>query len=125
MNIFHKLALQGLKKNRTRTVVTVVGVVLSAALFTAVATFGTSLLQYLIDGSKLKCGGWHINFVDVDLDFARERMADSEVADAVLYENIGYALLDGAKSAEKTYLFVAGFRGETFASLPVSLISGG
>lgn len=124
MNIFHKLALQGLKKNRTRTVVTVVGVVLSAALFTAVATFGTSLLQYLIDGSKLKCGGWHINFVDVDLDFARERMADSEVADAVLYENIGYALLGGAKSAEKPYLFVAGFTDETFASLPVSLISG-
>ena len=54
MNIFHKVALQGLKKNRTRTFVTVIGVVLSAALFTAVATFGTSLLQYLINGSIAK-----------------------------------------------------------------------
>lgn len=37
MNIFHKVALQGLKKNRTRTLVTIVGVALSAALITAVA----------------------------------------------------------------------------------------
>ena len=58
MNIFHKVALQGLKKNRTRTFVTVIGVVLSAALFTAVATFGTSLLQYLINGSIAKCGSY-------------------------------------------------------------------
>ena len=124
MNIFHKVALQGLKKNRTRTFVTVIGVVLSAALFTAVATFGTSLLQYLINGSIAKCGSWHIDFVNVDSDFVQERMGDSEVTDAALFENIGYALLNGAKSAEKPYLFVARFTDETFNSLPVTLISG-
>ena len=105
MNIFHKVALQSLKKNRTRTFVTVIGVVLSAALFTSVATFGTSLLQYLMNGSKLKCGSWHIDFVNVDSDFVKERMEDSEVTDAVLFENIGYALLDGAKSTEKPYTY--------------------
>ena len=124
MNIFYKLVLQDLKKNRTRTLVTVIGVILSAALFTTVATFGTSLLQYLVNGSKLKCGSWYIDFVDADSDFVQERMADSEVTDAVLFENLGYALLDGAKSPEKPYLFVAGFTEETFAKLPVTLISG-
>ncbi len=124
MNIFHKVVLQDLKKNRTRTLVTVIGVVLSAALFTTVATFGTSLLQYLVNGSKLKCGSWYIDFVDVGSDFVQERMADPEVTDAVLFENLGYALLDGVKSTEKPYLFVAGFTEETFAKLPVTLISG-
>lgn len=124
MNIFHKVALQGLRKNRTRTFVTVIGVVLSATLFTAVATFGTSLLQYLINGSIAKCGSWHLAFMDVDAGFVQERMADLEVTDAVTFENIGYALLDGAKSAEKPYLFVAGFTEETFDRLPVTLISG-
>ena len=76
MNIFYKLVLQDLKKNRTRTLVTVIGVILSAALFTTVATFGTSLLQYLVNGSKLKCGSWYIDFVDEDSDFVQERMAD-------------------------------------------------
>lgn len=124
MNIFHKVALQGLKKNRTRTFVTVIGVVLSATLFTTVATFGTSLLQYLINGSSAKCGSWYIDFVDVDSNFVQERINDSQVTDAVFFENIGYALLDGAKSAEKPYLFLAGFTDEAFDQLPVTLISG-
>ena len=124
MNIFHKVALQGLKKNRTRTFVTVIGVALSATLFATVATFGTSLLQYLINGSAAKCGSWHIDFVDVDSDFVQDRISDSQVTDAVAFENIGYALLDGAKSVEKPYLFLVGFTDEAFEQLPVTLISG-
>ncbi|MDE7323184.1 MAG: ABC transporter permease [Lachnospiraceae bacterium] len=124
MNIFHKVALQGLRKNRTRTFVTVIGVILSATLFTAVATFGTSLLQYLINCSIAKSGNWHIAFVDVDSDFVRERMEDSQVTDTVAFENIGYALLDGIKSTEKPYLFLAGFTDEAFGKLPIALISG-
>lgn len=124
MNIFHKLALEGLKKNRTRTFATIIGVMLSATLFTTVATFGTSLLQYLVHGSVAKCGGWYIDFVDVNAGFIRERMEDAEVTDAAVFENIGYALLDGAQSAEKPYLFLAGFSDETFARLPVMLVSG-
>ncbi len=97
MNIFHKIALQGLKRNRTRTLVTVVGVLLSTTLFTTVATFGTSLLQYLINGSIAKYGGWYIDFVDVDADFVRERTGDSQVTEAEAFENIGYALLEGRR----------------------------
>ena len=78
MNIFHKTALEGLRKNRTRTFVTVIGVFLSATLFTTVATFGTSLLQYLINDSIDKYGGWYIDFVDVDEDFVQERMQDPQ-----------------------------------------------
>lgn len=124
MNLFHKVALKGLRKNRARTFVTVIGVFLSATLFTTVATFGTSLLQYMIDGSVDKYGGWHIDFVDVDGDFVQERMQDVQAAEGVLFENIGYARLDGAKSAEKPYLFLAGFSEETFERLPVTLILG-
>ena len=124
MNIFHKVALQGLKKNRTRTFVTVIGVVLSAALFTTIATFGTSLIQYLIDGEIDKYGSWYIDFVNVDSGFIHERIGDAGVTDTVVFENIGYALLDGAKSTEKPYLFLAGFTDEAFERLPVTLISG-
>ena len=38
MNVFHKAALESLKKNRTRTLITIIGVVLSAALFTGMLT---------------------------------------------------------------------------------------
>ena len=43
-----------MKKSRTRTIVTVIGVVLSAAMITAVATFGVSLLNYAARGAIIK-----------------------------------------------------------------------
>ena len=70
MNVFHKVALQGLRRNRTRTFVTVVGVALSAALITAVATFVVSLQTYMVNGAIAKYGDWQVAFVDVDSPFA-------------------------------------------------------
>ncbi len=124
MNIFNKVTLQGMKKSRTRTIVTIIGVILSAAMITAVATFGTSLLNFLVNGSTQKYGGWHVEFLDVDSSFVQELTHDNKVADAAAFENIGYATLDGGKSPEKPYLFIAGFSVEAFDTLPISLISG-
>lgn len=124
MNIFHKVALQGLKKNHTRTFVTIVGVILSAGMITAVATFGTTLLNYLTNGSIDKYGDWHVAFEDVDSSFVQERAKDKEVTNTTEFENIGYAMLEGAKSPEKPYLFISGFHDKTYDTLPVTLISG-
>ena len=73
MNIFHKVALEGLKKSRTRTGATIVGVALSTALFTAVTTFAISLQSYMMNGAIVKYGGWHVAFSDVSGDFCREQ----------------------------------------------------
>lgn len=124
MNIFYKIAWQGLKKNRTRTLVTIIGVALSAALFTAVTTFGVTLLQYLIDNSAAKTGNWHVEYTDADTAWIQEQEQNEEVEQVASFENIGYAVLDGAKSEQKPYLFVAGFTDETAQMLPISLISG-
>lgn len=124
MNIFNKVTLQSMKKSRTRTIVTIIGVVLSTAMITAVATFGTSLLNFLVNGSIVKYGGWHVEFLDVDSSFVQERTHDEGVANTAAFENIGYATLDGGKSPEKPYLFIAGFGEEAFDTLPITLISG-
>ena len=73
MNIFHKVTLQSMKKSRTRTVVTIIGVILSTAMITAVTTFSVSLLNYMIKGATVKYGGWHVEFVDIDSAFAEEQ----------------------------------------------------
>jgi putative ABC transport system permease protein len=124
MDILNKVTLQGLKKNRTRTLVTIIGVVLSATMVTAVATFGTSLMNYMLNGSTAKYGDWYVEFMNVDSSFVQERANDKEVANTAEFENIGYALLSRAKSPEKPYLFISGFNDETFNTLPVTLISG-
>lgn len=124
MNIFHKTALQGLKKNKSRTLVTVVGVALSAALMTAGATFGVSLLDYMVRGAERKAGGWHVAFEEVDAGFARERSEDKEAESAVVTENLGYAKLEGSKNEKSPYVFVTGYDEAAFDALPIELVSG-
>lgn len=124
MNIFNKVTLQSMKKSRTRTIVTIIGVVLSTAMITAIATFGTSLLNYLIKSSIAKYGGWHIELLDVTSSFVEAQKNNNYVSDTAEFTNIGYATLDGSKSPDKPYLFIAGFNNKTFDVLPVRLISG-
>lgn len=124
MNIFNKVALQGLIKSRTRTLVTIIGVTLSTALITAVLTFAVSLQAYMIDGAIKKYGGWHVSFPSADASFMKKQAADGRVADVVAFENIGYAMLEGGKNPDKPYLFLAGFNDKTFDKLPIELISG-
>lgn len=124
MNIFNKVTLQCMKKSRTRTIVTVIGVILSAAMITAVATFAVSLQNYMVNGAIVKYGTWHVEFLDVDSSFVQERTKDDRVASTAAIENIGYATLEGGKNIHKPYLFIAGFSKEYFEALPISLISG-
>lgn len=124
MNIFHKVALQGLKKNRTRTIVTIIGVILSAAMITAVTTFGVSLLNYMTNGAIQKYGNWHVNFLNVNSSFVEQQAEDVHVLNTVTFENIGYATLKGGKNEKKPYLFIAGFTKDAFTSMPLHLISG-
>ncbi|WP_027398934.1 FtsX-like permease family protein [Anaerovorax odorimutans] len=124
MNIFNKIALQGLKNSRTRTFVTIIGVVLSAAMITAVTTFGVSLLNYMANGAAQKYGDWHVAFLDEDSSFVQEQTNNDEVANTVTFENIGYAKLDGGKNPNKPYLFIAGFSEKSFDALPITLLSG-
>lgn len=124
MNVFNKVALQGLKKNHTRTFVTIIGVMLSAALITAVSTFGISLLTYLKNGSIQKNGDWQIEFTDKDYAFIEEQADNHNVEKTASFENIGYALLNGGQNPDKPYLFISGFHKETFDTLPIQLISG-
>lgn len=124
MNVFNKVTLQGLKKSRTRTIVTVIGVILSAAMITAVATFGVSLLDYMTKGAMQKYGNWHAAFLDADSAFVQEQAGSGEVAAYSTFENIGYAPLNSGKNPNKPYLFVAGYNEKTLDALPVTLFSG-
>ena len=124
MNIFNKVAMQGLKKNRTRTIVTIIGVILSAAMITAVTTFGVSLMNYMAEVAASKYGDWQVAYLDADPSFKKEVSSDKEVEKTVSFENIGYARSEGRENSNKPYFFIAGFSQKTFDALPVTLLSG-
>ena len=49
MGVFQKYTLETLKKNKVRTFVTIIGIILSVAMFTAITTIISSLQSYMVN----------------------------------------------------------------------------
>lgn len=126
MNVFHKTALQSLRRNRTRTLVTIVGVALSAALFTAVTSFGVSLLSYLTRGAIQRYGSWQVAFSGADTAFAAAQTPeqDPRIRQAAACDELGYARMEGGQNPDKPYWFLTGFTDAAFDQLPLTLLEG-
>ncbi len=90
MNILSKVTWKAMWKNRTRTIVTIIGVILSAALFTSVVTAATSGLDFLIRGTKYEEGDYHVAFhclTDTEVTELQNRPGVIDFAD---YQGLGY-----------------------------------
>ena len=59
MNVFHKVTRQTLRKNRLRTLVTIAGVILSAAMVCAVTTIVVSFQGFYRDCEMYETGDWY------------------------------------------------------------------
>ena len=58
MNIFSRFTLRTLKKNKMRTLVTIIGIALSVAMFTSVTSIIVSFQQYLMNMEIVRDGTW-------------------------------------------------------------------
>lgn len=107
MNIFHKVTLQSLKRNRTRTVVTIIGIVLSAALICAVSTSVSSFLDYMKRSIIYDSGSWQGNVMNADYDSYSLIKDSSEVSETVFAQQVGYAEIEGDND-DKPFLYILG-----------------
>ncbi|MDR2753474.1 MAG: ABC transporter permease, partial [Oscillospiraceae bacterium] len=124
MNIFNRVALQALKKARTRTIVTIIGVILSVAMITAVTTFIASLQNNLIQGTIAKSGDWQVKFRDVNSNFLQKAASEEEVKTVAVMQNVGYTPLPGGTNPSKPYLYVTGLDDAAFRTIPLKLKAG-
>ena len=124
MNLLKKLTIKNLKLNKKRTIVTIIGIMLSVALVTAVATMYASGLKSLIVYEKYVKGDFHVEFMDVPSDEVKNIRNNSGVEDVYLTEEIGYAPLKGSKNSGKPYAYVIGFNKGALENLSIRLTSG-
>lgn len=123
MNILQKVTRQILKLNKTRTWVTIVGIVLSAAMFTAVTTCVSSMQYFLMRTVIATEGSWHGAQFGVDAAELQTLAGREDVKDFTVLERIGYAMA-GSNNEYKPYLMVMGMDEKTAEILPIRLISG-
>ena len=59
MDLLNKLTIKNLKFNKKRTIVTIIGIILSVALVSAVATMYSSAINSLINYEIYEFGNFH------------------------------------------------------------------
>ena len=123
MTLLNKLTIKNLKLNKKRTIVTIIGIMLSVALITAVASMYASGIKSLIKYETLIKGDFHTAFYNVptsDIDkFANNR----NIEKLNITEGLGYAKID-SKNEDKPYAYLKGFTKDALNNLSVRLVKG-
>ena len=125
MNVFNKVTLASLKKNRTRTVVTIIGIMLSAAMICASTTFVASMQNFVLRYTIYKTGDWHGAVYDAAYKDYEDIGGSGKVASATYAQVLGYARINSANE-RKPYLYVLGGDAASgyFETMPVHLTAG-
>jgi putative ABC transport system permease protein len=124
VNIVNTLTSRHMKLNKKRTIVTIIGIILSVSMLTAVPTFVASLMNMIQKVIIADTGNWHVLYADVEKKDIDKIVEDKNTASAVLSRDVGYAILDGSKNENKPYLFIKSYDKRGFENFNVKLIEG-
>ena len=123
MNILRKITIQNLKLNKKRSIVTTIGILLSVALITAVATMVTSFRESLIEHEKKSSGNYEYVFYDVpesEISFLKNNRS---IKDLYLVSGLGYAKIESQNEA-KPYAYVVSMNKNAMENLGLNLVEG-
>ena len=124
MNIFARITARTMKENKTRTIVTIIGVILSTAMITAVATLGGTFQNFFIEYTKEQDGSWHVAGLSLPVKEAEKAEKQAEVVNSTKVAELGYARYEHLLSPMMPYLYVQSFSENTRSMLPVALKEG-
>lgn len=123
MSIFTKLTQRYLSKNKTRTIVTLIGIIVSMALFTAVIEGAYSGYQFLKNREIAITGQWQVIMNHVNKEGLEEAETNKQIEQ---YENVytlGWAEVAN-ENDYKPYLLVQSLGDMEHALFPINLVSG-
>ncbi len=134
MNILNKVTVKYLYKNKVRTLVTIIGIILSAAMFSAVTTSISSFQQYMIDCVTSTEGAWHAAALGLDKE-EQQALCDNEaVTDASVLVNHGFMEISSCfknatealtgRNDTKVYLMLASWEKMNLEIMPINLTEG-
>lgn len=125
MNVFNNVTLESLEKNRTRTIVTIIGIMLSAAMICASTTLVSSMQNFVLRCAIHIDGDWYGAVYDAAYKDYEDIRDSDRVSSAAYAQVLGYAKIDSANE-RKPYLYVLGgdVASGYFKTMPVHLILG-
>ena len=124
MKVMNRVTLKHLLKNKKRTLVTLIGTIVSVAMIMAVATLGFSFMDFMQQSAIADSGSWHVRYRNLTGEQVAAIQNDSETAELSLQHYLGYAKLEGGQNKSKPYLLLQATDKAGFSLLPYHLASG-
>ena len=119
MSILNDLTIKNLKLNKKRTIVTIIGIILSTALMVGIGLLFSSFQDYMIRETISYNGKYEAEYGDVSLD--KLNSIDKKDFSYFYQKAIGFSKFDSANEY-KPYLYISSVNKEYFNEL--HLISG-
>lgn len=123
MNIINKVTIRHLKENKRRSLVTIIGVIISVAMITAVITLGISFLDLMIRQDIAKNGEWHVQYRNVTAEQIKAIEDDSETKTTVLSKN-SYATFEESSNIYKPYFYFQQYNKTGMEQFPIQISEG-
>lgn len=124
MNILNKLTIKNLKLNKKRTIVTIIGIILSVALITAVSSMFFSARDSVIKYETREKGNYHYAFHNVPENDIKQFKENRNIEKLYFTKDIGYTKLEESKNKNKPYAFIKAFESSALDNLSINLTSG-
>ncbi len=105
MGVFRKYTKKSLFSNRVRTIVTIIGIVLSVSLFTAVAEGLISVKEYAVDRVYQTLGHFEGAVESDDGDVINKIKNEQKINSMRMLQDIGFSYI-GSENEYKPYLYV-------------------
>lgn len=124
MNILNRFTIRTLMKNKTRTLVTIIGIALSVSMFTAVTSIIVSFQNYMLRMEIATDGAWEGRLKGCSQELVDRIVKEKEVKRFTKAADLGYARLKDSQNEDKPYLFVMGVE-ENFTDFsPIRMTEG-
>ncbi len=123
MNVFHRFTRASLRQNPSRTLVTIIGIVLSMALVTAVIQGAYSGVQFLVRSETARVGAFHGYYYDLTEDEAAAVAGQAFMKKTAVWQTAGWAEID-SENEYKPYLLIRSVSDNFTDLVTVHLTSG-
>lgn len=124
MNILNKFTIKSLKLNKKRTIVTIIGIMLSTALICGVAGLVSSFQKSLINWAKWYNGNYHVTFHEISQKKLKYISQNQKVEDYFLTGEVGWANLEGSKNDYKPYVHILEYDEKALNNYGIRLLEG-
>ena len=124
MNVMRSFTLKSLKRNKKRTIVTIIGVIISAAMLTAVSVFFSSFASLIQRDTIASDGNWHAEVQDVLVQNVETITGNDKLDSIVISRDLGYSVLEGSVNENKPYLLVRQYSENGYEQMSVKLLEG-